>query len=137
VYMKKGAYLLYLDLPQSLTMQVGGLKKSLFPAGMYLYVGSATRCMDQRVARHRRLAKQKCGKLHWHIDFLLVHPDVQLIGEKKLGRSRECVLSQKIASRKGTTIPVPNFGSTDCRAGCKAHLYRVTDKVVSGHHFET
>jgi Uri superfamily endonuclease len=28
---------------------------------------------------------------------------------------------------KGVTAPVPGFGSSDCRAGCKAHLYRLPD----------
>jgi Uri superfamily endonuclease len=130
--MKKGAYLLYLDLQQCLTIKAGKLKPYILPAGKYVYVGSATKGMDQRLARHRRLADQKCGKLHWHIDFLLVHPYVRLEGEKKLGRSRECVVSQKIASLPETTIPAPRFGSTDCRAGCKTHLYRIKDKSCSG-----
>jgi Uri superfamily endonuclease len=127
--MRTGAYLLYLDLQQCLTIKAGRLKQSLLPAGKYVYVGSATRGMEQRIARHRRLAEQKCGKLHWHIDFLLIHPEVRLIGEKKLAGSRECAVSQRIAAQRGTTIPVPRFGSTDCRAGCKAHLYKITDRV--------
>ena len=122
---KQGSYLLYLDLRQCVTLKTGRFRRFLFPAGRYVYVGSALRGMDQRIARHRRLAEGKSGKLHWHIDFLLTHPDVRLAGERRFPGSMECDVSLGIASRKGTTIPVPGFGSTDCRAGCKAHLYRI------------
>ena len=122
---RKGAYILYLDLPRPLTLNVGNLKNSFFPAGRYAYVGSAVRGIDQRIARHRRLAHLKAGKVHWHIDYLLIHPEIRLTGEKALAGFSECEVSKGIASRKGVSAPVSKFGSTDCRAGCKAHLYRV------------
>jgi len=122
---RAGAYVLYLDLPRPLTLNVGTLKNSFFPAGSYAYVGSASRGINQRVARHRRLAHLKAGKVRWHIDYLLVHPETRLTREKALAGFSECAVSKLIASRKGVTIPVSKFGSTDCRAGCKAHLYRI------------
>jgi Uri superfamily endonuclease len=128
---QEGAYILYLDLPQSLTLDVGVFKNAFFPAGRYAYVGSAARGIKQRIARHRRLSSQKMGRLHWHIDYLLVHPDVRLFREQALAGSNECRVSHQIALKKGITVPVPGFGSSDCRAGCKAHLYRVHKKTGS------
>jgi len=122
---KKGAYILFLDVPKSLTLDVGALKTCSLPAGRYAYVGSAKSGIDGRVSRHRRLSILKAGKLRWHIDYLLAHPEVRLTGEKRLAGSSECDVSRRIAARKGITVPVPRFGSTDCRAGCKAHLYRL------------
>jgi Uri superfamily endonuclease len=99
------------------------LGSAFFPAGRYVYVGSALRGIVARVARHRRLAAQKTGKLHWHIDYLLVHPLVQWAGEQFLENGVECDISKKIEATDGVTAPVPGFGSSDCRAACRAHLY--------------
>jgi|WetSurSiteA1Bulk_404760.scaffolds.fasta_scaffold16730_3 Uri superfamily endonuclease len=126
----KGAYLLYLNIRQPLTLNVGMLGPSRFPAGLYVYVGSASSGIDQRIARHRRLAKQKSGKKHWHIDFLLTHPKVRFVGYQKLERRAECVVSKAVASTKGVTDPVLHFGATDCRAGCSTHLYRIYGRTA-------
>ena len=126
---RKGAYVLYLDMPRALILNVGTLRSSFFTAGRYAYVGSASGGIDQRIARHRRLAHLKTGKVHWHIDYLLIHPDIKLTRQRAFPGCSECAISQKIASRQGVTIPVPKFGSTDCKAGCAAHLYRVRDRT--------
>ncbi len=127
---KKGAYLLYLDVQRPLTLKVGILGSSFFPAGQYVYVGSASGGIDQRIARHKRLAAQKTGKIHWHIDWLLTNPSVRLIRGKALAGSRECEISRKIASKSGVIAPVAHFGSTDCRSGCIAHLYRIHPRTA-------
>jgi Uri superfamily endonuclease len=85
--------------------------------------GSARQGVAVRVARHRRLAENKSGKPHWHIDHLLVHPHTVWTGETMPENSAECRVSKDIASMKGVTAPVPGFGSSDCRSGCGAHLY--------------
>jgi len=122
---KEGAYVLHLDVRQSLTLWVGALNCIFLPAGHYVYVGSARRGIDSRIARHKRLAGQKKGTHHWHIDYLLTHPQIQLTGETALSGRSECDVSRQIASRTGVSAPVPDFGSSDCRSGCKAHLYRL------------
>jgi Uri superfamily endonuclease len=122
---EKGSYLLYLNVRRSLTLDVGRLKSCYFPAGHYIYVGSARGGIAQRIARHRRQALYKSEKIHWHIDFLLAHPDVQLTSSRAMPDAGECALSRKIAARKGVSAPVSHFGSTDCRAGCRAHFYRM------------
>ena len=122
---KQGAYVLYLDVKQPLTLRVGSLENVFLPSGRYAYIGSARAGIAGRIRRHRRLAEEKAGKLHWHIDYLLVHPQIQLVGETILTGGSECAISHQVASRRGTTIPAPKFGSTDCRHRCKAHLYRL------------
>jgi Uri superfamily endonuclease len=122
---QKGAYILFLHVHQPIATTVGALGKSRFPAGRYLYVGSASRGIEQRVTRHLRLAESKSGNIHWHIDYLLTHPQVKLVRIQKLEGCNECRVSREISSMKGVTIPVQRFGSTDCRAGCTAHLYRM------------
>jgi Uri superfamily endonuclease len=70
---KRGAYVLYFDIETTLTLHVGSLGSSVFPAGRYAYVGSARRGIAARVSRHKRLAVEKAGKIHWHIDYLLIN----------------------------------------------------------------
>jgi Uri superfamily endonuclease len=120
---KQGAYVLYFDIELPLTLLVGSLGSSVFPAGRYAYVGSARRGIAARVLRHKRLALQKEGKLHWHIDYLLINRHTELAGETVLENEIECTISKRIAKMSGVTVPVPGFGSSDCRAGCRAHLY--------------
>jgi Uri superfamily endonuclease len=102
---------------------VGSLGSIVFPAGRYAYVGSARRGIAARVLRHKRLALQKEGKLHWHIDYLLINRHTELVRETVLENEIECTISKRIASMNGVTVPVPGFGSSDCRAKCAAHLY--------------
>ncbi len=127
---KRGAYILHFDVKTPLTLAVASLGSISLPAGHYAYVGSARRGIASRIARHRRLAEQKTGKLHWHIDYLLVNPHVQWAGETLLEDGIECEISGRIASIKEVKAPVPGFGSSDCTAGCEAHLYRLPDDSI-------
>lgn len=122
---KQGAYILYLDVKRPLTLYVGSLKTIFLPQGRYAYIGSARAGVEGRIRRHKRLAEKKAGPRHWHIDYLLAHPQVQLASEAAITGGSECDISHQIASRKGTAIPVPKFGSTDCRKKCRAHLYHL------------
>ncbi|GAB6043834.1 GIY-YIG nuclease family protein [Endothiovibrio diazotrophicus] len=119
-----GAYRLVLRLDRAVRVTPGRLGERRLRRGSYLYLGSAKRGLEQRVARHRRLAEEKTGRLHWHIDYLLTHPDVRLIRIDRIVGGDECVLSREVAARAGSE-PVVGFGATDCRRGCPAHLYRV------------
>ena len=123
---KRGSYVLYIDIELPVTLQVGSLGSSVFSAGRYAYVGSARRGIAARVLRHKRLAMQKEGKLHWHIDYLLINRHTELVREAVLENGIECTISKRIASMNGVTVPVPGFGSSDCRAKCAAHLYFLT-----------
>ena len=119
----RGAYLLFLDIKRPLRLVVGALGMASLPAGRYVYVGSACGGIEARIARHRRLAERKTGKVHWHIDHLLVNRHIQWVGEQALEGNAECAISGQIAEIKGVTVPVPRFGASDCRSGCEAHFY--------------
>ncbi len=120
-----GAYQLVIRLARRAEIEAGRLGCHLLKAGTYVYVGSARRGLRQRVARHQRLAEMKQGRCHWHVDRLLLHPASRLLRTEIFDGAEECVLSKKLGRRPGVTVPIPGFGATDCRHGCKAHLYRV------------
>lgn len=92
---------------------IGRLGEFDFPAGDYVYTGSARRNLEARIARHLRRDK----RLRWHIDYLLAAPGVT-VGEVRRSDVAECVLNQATAGR----VPVPGFGASDCRQGCGSHL---------------
>ena len=109
----KQSYQLRVLLTQDLRLVVGRLGSFNFPAGEYVYTGSARKNLEARVARHLAGAK----KLHWHIDYLLASPNVRVV-EVELSEVAECELNRGTAG----TVLVPRFGATDCRSGCGSHL---------------
>jgi Uri superfamily endonuclease len=107
------SYQLVMDVPSTVRVRVGRLGEFEFPAGTYVYTGSARRGIEARLARHVRAEKA----LRWHIDYLLAAPGVRIT---RIVRSRreECRLNRVSAGQ----VRVPGFGASDCRAGCGAHL---------------
>jgi Uri superfamily endonuclease len=122
-----GAYVLHILLTGPVRVGIETLGAHELGAGRYLYVGSAKRGIAQRCARHLRLAREKSGKVHWHVDYLLVDSHCVLAGIDTFPSAEECLVSRRIALRKRVSVPIPGFGSSDCRSGCRAHLYRVGD----------
>ena len=116
----KGAYVLIINLKKDSTIQVGKLGKINFKKGIYAYVGSGMNNLEKRIERHFRLAKNKKGNVRWHIDYLLVNPDVRVVDVIPIESDRkiECEISQLLEKKALRTIP--GFGSTDCKKGCKA-----------------
>jgi Uri superfamily endonuclease len=106
-------YQLHIVLARSQWIGIGRLGRFQFPAGRYLYTGSARRNLIARVRRH--LAKQKT--LRWHIDYLLAKPQARVTAVELFAQG-ECHCNQQV---KGEHI-VPGFGASDCRAGCGSHL---------------
>lgn len=123
-----GAYLLCLEVPCKLVLEAGSLGKIRLAPGRYVYVGGARRNVAARVARHCRLACRKSGKRHWHIDYVLAHAAVRLDAVVVYWRAGECALSRRVARRRGVSVAVPHFGASDCRCGCRAHLYRLKNE---------
>ena len=109
------SYQFRIHLARSKTITIGRLGRFRFPAGDYIYTGSARRNMDHRIRRH--LSRTK--RLRWHVDYLLADPDVRIVRVRRSGLG-ECALNQ----RTGGRIVVPGFGASDCRAGCGSHLKR-------------
>lgn len=107
------AYQLYIEVTAPLRLNVGRLGCFDFPAGDYVYTGSARRNLEARIARHLRREKT----LRWHIDYLLVAAGVRVCSVVR-SEEDECLLVR----RSGGTVVVPGFGASDCRAGCVSHL---------------
>ncbi len=119
----RGIYMLWFYLPRATEITIGRLGIFDFPAGVYVYCGSAQRNLAHRIKRHERLTK----KAHWHIDYFrararylctLVFPN-----EPKEG---ECLLAEQVLKIPGALCPVKGFGSSDC--DCKSHLIKIPIK---------
>lgn len=107
------SYQLEIAVARPLSIDVGGLGRCRFPAGRYVYTGSARRNLEARIARHLRTEKT----LRWHIDRLLAARGVAVTGVRRSVRG-ECALNRRV----GGAVVVPGFGASDCRAGCGSHL---------------
>lgn len=107
------SYQLVIELAAAVSLQVGRLGGCHFPAGRYLYTGSARRALEARLKRH--LAQEK--RLRWHIDWLLAAPQARIVEVRRFAMA-ECALNQATAGQ----IVIPGFGASDCRAGCLSHL---------------
>ena len=111
-----GAYLLLVALPAPLRISLPRLPPTTLPPGHYVYAGSARGPggLRARLARHMRTGKQP----HWHIDRLTEAGRVE--GAWVNPGGDECAL---VAAHAGLPVPLPGFGSTDCRH-CASHLLR-------------
>jgi Uri superfamily endonuclease len=87
-----------------------------FPAGRYIYTGSAMNGLIGRLRRH--LKKRK--KLYWHIDYLLRHAKIETIFVLETGERVECQLNSLTLSLPNAKVVVKGFGCSDCR--CPSHL---------------
>ncbi len=124
-----GAYLLELEVKEIVRVTVGALGLQELAGGRYVYVGSARRGIEARLARHDRSARNLAPR-RWHIDYLLGHPAVRLVRTHAFPGAEECGLSAHLAARPGVTVPIARFGASDCTAGCEAHLYQIPDDMA-------
>ena len=115
-----GAYLLSIELAAPLALGIPRFGAATLAPGRYVYCGSAygPGGLRARVGRHLRRDKT----LHWHIDRLTAAGRVA--GVRVIPGGRECDLLRDLLARPGVSVPVPGFGSSDCRA-CPAHLVMV------------
>jgi Uri superfamily endonuclease len=109
-------YQLFIEIAAPVRVTIGRLGSFDFPAGRYVYTGSALRNFEARIARH--LSRDK--KMHWHIDYLLAAPGVTV---REVARfvETECLVNQAV----GGEIVAPGFGASDCRKACGSHLQRL------------
>lgn len=113
-----GSYVLILHLGRDCSIRIGRLGEWGFPAGYYLYLGSARGPggLRARLGRHLRGP----AHLHWHIDYLrrwALPVEVWYVPDD---RPVECLWQAALAAA-GLRCPVPGFGSSDC--ACPAHLF--------------
>ena len=117
-----GLYVFVMRLRTPDFIQVGALGRFHFPAGWYMYVGSARKNLHKRVERHWLPKK----KVRWHLDYLSTALDSEPVGAVLLpldaGLS-ECELNRLVGRHFGGQAPAAGFGASDCRAGCPAHLW--------------
>ena len=114
--MDKGTYILAIKLAKAADITVGKLGRFTFPAGRYLYFGSAMNGLRSRISRHLRSDK----KMHWHIDYLLEKAAIIDIWYVESEERLECYLCQEAMGFPGANVPVKGFGSSDCK--CESHL---------------
>lgn len=120
-----GTYLLVLRATTPVSLSVGRLGTFALPAGFYGYVGSAhgPGGLAARLARHLQPHKQ----IHWHIDALTALLPIVAIQATTAAERLECDWVQRLLAQ-GASAPIPGFGSSDCRAGCPAHLLRLPEQ---------
>jgi len=122
-----GAYLLLIELAAPLALDIPRLGAATLATGRYAYGGSAhgPGGLKARIGRHLRRDKVP----HWHIDRLTAAGRV--IGLRAVPGGRECDLMRDLLEVPGASVPVPGFGSSDCRT-CPAHLVALPSGSISG-----
>ena len=109
-----GAYVLIVELAESIQITLPGKPKTTLQAGRYLYCGSAKGSggIRARLARHMRPDKV----IHWHVDLLTDAGPVT--GAWIFPSCDECEL---VGALSHLSAPIRGFGSTDCQT-CWSHL---------------
>lgn len=129
-----GTYTILIDVPSPIRVGVGALGSHDVSPGVYAYTGSALASGGfSRVDRHRRVARGDHDVRHWHIDYLLGHPETDIERVvRSVGVDVECAVADRLSPG-----PISGFGSSDC--GCRSHLAagesvdRLADRVRSAH----
>ena len=118
----KGVYSLLIVLESEALIRIGKLGRVSFPAGFYVYVGSAlgkgpTGLMG-RIIRH--LSDKK--KNFWHIDYFLSSSASRVVGVvfAETSENKEHDVVRELKS--DAEIVCKRFGASDCRRECESHL---------------
>jgi len=118
-----GVYALLLQLDKDCEIRIGALGEKNFPAGAYLYFGSAMNGLKARLQRHLRSTK----KQHWHIDYLLAKAEITgILLQSGNDKTAECRLAARFAKFKESR-PIARFGASDC--SCSSHLLYINQKA--------
>ena len=124
-----GTYAIFLALDEAVELSIGRLGRFVFPAGKYIYTGSAhgPGGLQARLRHHLHPVQRP----HWHIDWLrtkaVVSGGVYVVQgeEKESDLPLECVWSRALLEVPQISAPVKGFGASDCHSGCDAHLLYV------------
>ncbi len=113
-----GTYTLLVEMSGAADIGVGALGEQHFESGWYAYVGSALGSGGfSRTERHRELAAGERETRHWHVDYLLGHPESRLESAVKTsGVDGECAVASALENPK-----ITGFGCSDC--SCETHLF--------------
>ncbi|MCD2199199.1 DUF123 domain-containing protein [Halobacterium sp. KA-4] len=117
--MQPGTYTLLVELAAPATVEFGARGEYDLDAGWYAYTGRAFGAGGlTRVERHQRLARGKSDARHWHVDYLLGHPESR-IREVYVTENEEIECETARALNEAGT-PLAGLGATDCK--CATHL---------------
>ena len=110
---EKGTYILFLHTNKNTKISIGYLDEVNFSKGYYIYIGSALGPggLQPRLVRH--LAKKK--NVHWHIDYLTVHPYFECVGYMEILSLEkiECAINDMLKEEVLVNEPfivIPKFG---------------------------
>jgi Uri superfamily endonuclease len=120
----RGTYALLMQFKEDATVAVGRLGTFHFPAGYYVYVGSALGPggLEARLARHRRGQKA----LRWHVDYLLAHAEIVDVRIDESGQRLECDWARALLSIPGVQVVASGMGASDC--ACPSHLIHLVSQ---------
>jgi Uri superfamily endonuclease len=129
----RGTYALLLHLPTSHMIEVGALGAVDFPAGWYLYFGSALGPggLDARLARHRRRNEKR---FHWHIDYVRAVARLVEVWTSAGESRQECRWASAAAKLPAASLIARGLGASDCR--CSSHLLHFS-QCPRLHEFES
>ena len=117
-----GDYLFILHLADAKDIAIGSKGEFPFPAGYYVYTGSARKNLAARLARHSRKRK----KMHWHIDYLRQEADVVAALPVRTADDLEHDLARAVDAVADWRIE--GFGCTDC--DCPSHLFGFAENPI-------
>jgi Uri superfamily endonuclease len=124
-----GTYTLVLHSSGHKPVNIGRLGTLVLQPGFYVYVGSAfgPGGLKARITHHCKRARRP----HWHIDYL--RPALKLceIWFTYDRTRREHQWAQIHAQTRGAQLPLPGFGSADCR--CPTHLFFYPSQPSGGY----
>lgn len=121
----KGVYILVIMIEAPTEVKIKSLGHLTFQPGTWLYVGSAmgsgSTSLENRLRRHFRKEKT----IYWHIDYLLsANVKLPFAIWAESPKHMECDLAQTISSSETFDLGPQRFGSSDCRKGCSAHIFK-------------
>ncbi|MDK2824897.1 MAG: hypothetical protein PWQ63_1464 [Methanolobus sp.] len=118
---EKGVYCLIFK-NGNCVLHAGRLKNIEFSKGYHVYVGSALGSGGlKRLKRHVLFSLEKNKKPRWHVDYLSVSEEFELISTVYAIADKpvECELAEKMES--SFTYRIRGFGAGDCN--CSSHLF--------------
>ena len=123
-----GTYALVFSSLQKGRIAVGKIGTLHLQPGFYVYVGSAfgPGGLKARIAHHCR----KPTRPHWHIDYLASALKLTEIWYTCDPVHREHQWAGTILKIRGASVPLADFGSSDCR--CRSHLIYFETRPVVG-----
>jgi len=125
-----GTYTLVFSSSIDKPINIGKLGTLFLKPGFYVYIGSAfgPGGLKARIKHHFNHS----ARPHWHLDYLRPALSVCEIWYTYDQTRREHQWAEIHSQTRGSILPLPGFGSSDCR--CLSHLFFYKSKP-SGNHF--